>query len=1610
MGTSAPRNEELRTTLSEVRKELLDFGLRNPLLNYRPLKSRGVTVIEVTPPAVFRALVEQGSELPFLYKGVNLPSAPILATNALTAPKALVPLKGRKSQDRLDGLPTDHSEEEMDGRLLATYYAAKSSLDEQGVNTLYLALGFLSWAEPEAPDDFHRAPLILIPIEVERKSASEGFVAKYNGEDIVPNVCLLEYMKQSQGIEIEPYSDAEDLNVDDYYHRVSKAVSRQNGWSVDSKAIALGFFSFAKFLMYRDLDPDTWENKDALLKHDVLNRLIGNKYFGGDPSPFGDGDFVDDHLQKASIQTVVDADSTQSLALLDVAGGTNMVIQGPPGTGKSQTIVNVIAHALSTGKKVLFVSEKKAALDVVKDRLDRLGLGVACLELHSNKVKKKAVIEELKRTSSVRSNGAKNSGQQLAVLQEAKAKLNTYCNAVNNSPGKSEEKVRDLYGLLLPIMAQLKDVAIPDLELSGCETWLAVEVGRKRRKIGQLQVCLSACPVPQGHPFWGTQLRVVLPSTTETIRRVMTRAAAACSVVLETANHLCEVFHQNSLQTESELCQLIATAKQVLTAPELRGIDTGAHQWETEAAAIGAGLDASEQLSTIHARWTSTIRSSAWSADVGELESVLVELQQKWWRSFSPRWCRARKQVADLIEIEVPKATSDLIAIPQAIRNEAALAATAGKHEPLLTKVFGPYWKGSSSDWGLLKRQFEWISTTRAAVATGQMFGWCLAADCLNVDRVQITQHLSRCESTLLERQQILGQIAEQLKLDVTKPDQIVSVAAALPLSHAAQLWADIAARAGELEHLVRYLQARDECVGEQLKTVAEISDSWALAPQHLLTLFEYIRVSQLLVAAFNAGPALAQFEPAEHDGWVEIFKNSDSQAIQNARASIAAQHSASIPRSTSGNGQLGVLLREFERKARHLPVRQLMLKAGNAIQAMKPVFMMSPLSVANFLPPGAVEFDLVVFDEASQVKPSDALGAVVRAKQSVVVGDSKQLPPTSFFDTMVVGEDLADEETGTAISDIESVLGLFCSRGAHQRMLRWHYRSRHESLITGSNHLFYEDKLVVFPSPDSNKEHVGLIYRHVPDGAYDRSRTRTNRVEARTIAQAVMQHAAEQLRMPREQRHTLGVAALSKAQMDAIQSEVELLRRKTPSSEEFFSDQSEQFFVKNLETVQGDERDIIFISIGYARTAEGYLSMGFGPVNRSGGERRLNVLFSRARRRCEVFTSLSSADIDASRNDSSGLSALKTFLHYAEHGQLDLPSYTGGIPQSPFEEEVLRCLQAMGHTVHCQVGSTGFFLDLAIVDPSRPGHYILGIECDGAAYHSARSTRDRDRLRQSVLISMGWRIHRIWSTSWFRNPDAEVQALQTVIQAVLAGNHAPVPAQAEIDANPAHAGCEPDGHTWEATAEQSHGTVRSAPYQFAKLQISLGATELHSVAPSQLGVWIAEVVKVEGPIHWLEATRRVASAADVQRVGNRIQDAFKQACISGSRRNLFRQKGEFLWNIDGACPVIRDRSEFPPQSKKLDFIAREEIQAAIEAVVNDGFGLRDEEVSISASRLLGFARATEEIRSHIDHERDLMAKRGRLIKNGEAFVCNGSTLAQWLNTLHNPDSGQGQF
>jgi len=1579
--------------LNEVRKELLDLGLRNPLLNYRLLKSRGLEVVDGRPADVFRLLVMEGKRFSLSPQDDRIEShvsQPITADESTQDDIANfdAPSEGATKQFTDIVLQTALNSKQLQTRLLATYYAGRTSIEEQGVNTLFLALGMLRWQETDSTDETHRAPLMLIPVELERSNARERFHLKYSGEELGDNVSLGEFLRQSFGIRFPELPDSEDLDVGAYFNAVEKAIASQTRWSIDRDAVVLGFFSFSKFLMYRDLAPATWPDEKALLGQDLLNNLLGTDTLGGNGSAYGEADFVDNHLADRNVFHVMDADSSQTIALLDVSNGHHMVIQGPPGTGKSQTIVNVISEALAAGKRALFVSEKMAALEVVKRRLNAVGLGPACLELHSNKSNKKAVIEELRKTAQIRESQIPRMESELSALEESRRRLNEYCQAVNLPVGKSTETPCSLYGRLLPIQTRLTQVARYQLDLPGSTDWTDVDLRRKRAVVTTLQDRVGRCGMPTQHPFSGSRLRIFLPTQRENLQLILLRGADSVRR-LDLANQ--QIANLTGCLTPispMESATACATCKKLLEAPKLAGIDAHSPEWIAGGHEIRAAILSGQRLREIHEAWNPRLQPDARDRDVGDLRRYLAETGSHWWRFLSGRWRSAKKEVSILVRNPKPMGLADLLQVTDAILEAQQIKTSLASMAPVLGKLFVGAWHGEDSDWDLMLAQFDWIASALATVHKGEIGEWCLDVAQRDLDRPTLSEHTSALESALQQEESDRKEIAKVLDLDLSPETPPIE---RRPFIDIQQRWNVMATDIHKLDSLVAYNQAAHECGSESLDSVVRVAKVWENASTCLVDLFDRVQISNLLELAFRERPALATFDGPQQTQTVEQFRQFDIRYIELNRVRVALEHARRIPAANSSNGQIGVLWHEFEKKGRFLPLRKLMAKAGNAIQAIKPVFMMSPLSIANFVPPGALQFDLVIFDEASQVRPADALGAIVRGRQVVVVGDSKQLPPTSFFDTLVAQEAEADDEE-LATSDIESILGLFCSRGAHQRMLRWHYRSRHESLITVSNHLFYDDRLIVFPSPDQERKQLGLIYHRLENAPYDRSRTRTNPGEAKVVAEALIAHAREQLNKPQKEQLTLGVAAFSVAQMDAILAHVEILRRQNPSCEEFFgSHPHEPFFVKNLENVQGDERDVMFISIGYGRTSDGYLAMSFGPLNRAGGERRLNVLITRARQRCEVFTTLSADDIDLGRTNSSGVAALKIFLTYAATGKIDVPMQTQRPQDSIFEEQVLDALTRRGYTVHAQVGCAGFFLDLAVVDRERPGRYVLGIECDGAAYHNARSTRDRDRLRQAVLQGLHWQIHRIWSTDWFRNPAGELNKVIEAIERASAHPKQQPEPTVQTPPNPAILGSASGGTVSQSQVEPglSNRNVKMAMrYQAADLHINLQSTELHLVDLGQLSQWLAQVVNVESPVFWLEAARRVASAAGVQRMGNRIQDAFQRAYLAGSRSGRFSVRDGFLWRTDMTVPPLRDRSDLPQSSKKIEYVAREEIRVAIERVARDSYGVAPDDVASGACRLLGFGRVTDEVRAVIDTQRDALIAAGSLVLRGESLVC----------------------
>lgn len=696
-------------------------------------------------------------------------------------------------------------------------------------------------------------------------------------------------------------------------------------------------------------------------------------------------------------------------------------------------------------------------------------------------------------------------------------------------------------------------------------------------------------------------------------------------------------------------------------------------------------------------------------------------------------------------------------------------------------------------------------------------------------------------------------------------------------------------------------------------------------------------------------------------------MRQADQDRIRIAADEVARAHLDRHP--TGSSGAVGVLIDEMKKSRNLKPVRRLMIEAGEAIQRFKPVFLMSPLSVAQYLKPGVIEFDMLVIDEASQVRPEDALGAIARCKQLIVVGDDRQLPPTNFFNRMI-NEDQADDdelEEGEArrasVKDVESILNL-CSRFP-QRMLRWHYRSEHPSLIATSNRNFYSGELMLPPSvvAKASDGKTGLVFHQTPAGHYERGRTARNEKEAEDVAQAVLRHAQECPDL------SLGIGTFSVAQRDCIRDRLDDLARKYPQLDQFMKGSAtrESLFVKNLENIQGDERDVIFISIGYGRDANGKLTQNFGPVGRDGGERRLNVLITRARKRCEVFSSLVAEDIKFEGVGKPGVRALKEFLKLAKDGYSSWAEETERGFDSDFEEAVAFAVRELGYDCRPQVGMAGFFIDLAVLDPRDPDRYLIGVECDGAAYHSSSYARDRDRLRQAILETRGWKIHRIWSTDWFYRREREIDKLRASIEAALDGREPPATANYLQPGDAEPFGSDEVGS--DAEAEQPElglgdGQRRLRPYEYAQFSVRATPVKPQELSDGQLAYWVTKIVEVEQPIHSEEVGRRLAACCGWQRAGRVIQDCSLQGLLAAKRKGTLLREGDF-WFLDDDKPVqARDRSQLPAMDpvRKVDMISPIELKAAAFHALDANLALSEDELVIETARSLGFARVGKDI------------------------------------------------
>jgi len=1605
------------TRIDHWKSRLLDLSLRNRLLNFKETKST-IQILSAAPEKVEDELAAE-LELSLQPKpkvmGDRDPRDATTYTKQQRADALAVHL-----QDELDAgrLHTHLDEAEHPRRLTELYRATRTALEENGTNTLFAAVGILEWRETEHSDRVLRAPLLLVPVELKRKSVLEGFTLRRLDEEARLNVTLMEMLRQHfqkniAGLDPLP-EDENGVDVAKVLQVFREAVRHLAGWEIKAE-VWLGQFSFTKFLLWKDLD----SRLESLIRNPIVDHLVNR---AGVPYPNPSDDIrpqqLDELFHPRQVFCPRSADSSQLAAVMAAAAGHDFVLEGPPGTGKSQTITNIISHCLAEGKRVLFVAEKRAALDVVHRRLRESGLGPFCLELHSNKVGKADVLAQFDRSlKSANVRGVLDWDHRAEELDRLRVALNEYTGAlhrphpcglsaydcldyllprqgeptvtldgwspIRETPRETVERARVLAGLLqdrsrglMPLadhalaplactewsptwaehaLGQIREMAAVTESardvVRDLNTWLHRSNGALSRwEFGRLLLLVESLlsPKPVGADFatttW-TQLSAQLDGWTALVRERhelrlalgllhepvrLGSVAVPCEAwsvpdaerAFEGARGLGWLATQAADATRdlrswlrvsrpsdsrAQLAHFSAIVESLIATPADVGGALATAPWNTTARELDRLIALTRERSTLRERIVGYDERKLLALDLDEIDRIWRSASGSW---FLVRWLRTSRVRRDLRPARVDGTRPDIADLSEVLTAalrlravNAEIAATGQVAEPLL----GPTWCNgeprpdeleSVRSWGtvlheridavaaddpawmdqlrrlcaelfvqgrssfagvgaigaLLIRYRDAMATfdhaydalaTSAALrrapldgapdhlsavsaalerfmrsaprvrtinadlaAAGPTAHACLGALWANGEPVADTISDARAWGEVLHARMLacagddllwLGQLRQQLASLFTEGPSAYAPGTSIGdrfvgyrESHA-KFQAALDSLTAQIQLRREMIDAASDHLGAVLELARRVADAWpkirewcswqkarhegltlALGPVvarlestqgdvNLPALFERSFRRALLYACIDTETALREFFGREHNQSIERFRQIDDQLASLTSKLVHARLAKRIPRDNVRDeiptAEMGLLRKELGKKMRHIPVRQLLNRIPTLLPRLKPCVLMSPLSVAQYLDASHELFDVVLFDEASQIPVWDAIGAIARGKQLIVVGDPKQLPPTNFFNT---NDEDEDDLTPDEHKDLESILDELLSNGMRHKRLQWHYRSRHEGLITFSNRLYYENDLLTFPSPET--AHGGVRFMHVPDARYDKGKSRTNRREAEVLVLELV----TRLKKTDGPARSYGVVTFSQAQQALVENLLDEERRKHPEIEHHFGDEppveGEHVFVKNLENVQGDERDVILFSICYGPDESGRVSMNFGPLNRDGGERRLNVAVTRAKHEVLVISGLRADQIELTRTRAKGVRDLKYFLDYAERGPRALVAATtassSAEADSEFERMVADRIRAAGFEVHHQVGCSGYRIDLAVVDPAAPGRYLLGVECDGATYHRAATARDRDKLRQSVLEGLGWELHRVWSTDWWHDADEETKKL----------------------------------------------------------------------------------------------------------------------------------------------------------------------------------------------------------------------------------------------------------
>ena len=1305
-------------------RRLLDLSLKNTLLNFQPQKN-AVHVASISPDSFYET-VKDGKE--FALMPVNAEFETITTKRIYYGADAetrqldqLIELEQGSGVLRSFSRISDLTE--VCTRLIRKN---KESDEESGAKILYLAIGFLKWNSREDGKEKY-APLVLQPVALKKRKSGD-FAFSVTDDDLSVNFTLLEFLKQEFNIDIRALDlAAKDMKISEILNIFRTEVGKMKDWKV-YEDVYISAFSFARYQMWQDLR----KNMEEFSKNDLISSLLNNR---SELSNVTDEKFLEDDSSPMTTLAPLTADTTQWEAVALSQTGKTFVLHGPPGTGKSQTITNIIANALNDGKSVLFVAEKQAALSVVKKRLDSLGLGDFCLELHANKTSKADVLQKLSTTIALANDGSE------AGLMEKSDEIVRLKKELNDPVVALHKKRRlgvSVYEALLICLKNKSAPEIMNIESAFYDRLTKEKISAYKTMMIEAAAAAKECGGVCNSPFENVNL-------SEYSLEVRDSVYCSSEVVIAEIKHLksyislfLDLYRQRmSTLTRKKLDGLNEIAKTLLSGNLNKYFKSNEEEFY-------AFFNANKRLDKCFKKYFKRYKKlvdvskeykelNKWLED-GNTDYTANKLVHGVAKRLSKQALKGKETSETLLkDIEI---LTEIYKAMEVIRSNTDLSS-------YFTMAFGrvDFLEARKNFLSDLYKLHDLCADVFMDYNPDSFNSMCIRAS--NGYTTPVLQGLIRSIDSF--------KASENSFLEITKGDARKVLEEEI-LEYYSTKASSLIDNIDMLANWCMYKKHASLMNKEGLTFITDALENGSVTSENLVESFEKNIYKNFLQTNVPLDPILSRFSATLLDEHTESLRKTMDEFARLTREKIRSKLISRIP-TPSTEGALSLELINFQRLAktnlRGMGLRKLFEEIPELMKVIAPCMLMSPITVAQYLQAENGLFDLVVFDEASQMPTAEAIGSLARGKSAIVVGDPKQLPPTAFFNTNYVDEENLENE------DMESVLDDCLALGVPEHHLAWHYRSKHESLIAFSNIMYYGNKLCTFPSPDSLNSKV--VFNFV-DGIYDRGLTKRNKAEADALIADVIARLSDPVRS----KSSIGIVTFSSVQKDYIE------RRLTAEIAEKRLDgvayeREEPLFVKNLENVQGDERDVILFSVCYGPDKNGKMSLNFGPLNQAGGWRRLNVAVSRAREEMCVFSSITGAMINLSKTNSKGVAGLKAFLEFAEKGRttLAIPSTNLTNKKAGIGKYIAEELSSYGYDCRYDVGVSDFKIDVAVVDPKNKHRFILAIMCDTPNFFSIK---DRNVLQIQTLKRNNWNVTRVYAINYYNNPKREIKRIKDLL------------------------------------------------------------------------------------------------------------------------------------------------------------------------------------------------------------------------------------------------------